>query len=509
MTNNTDHDFQQFRGVFDAPLATTQSFAARMEKLMSAEGGSAQKERPTAVLASPAIERSTPEIARRNHPLAIAAAVLTVLAVVVSSIWVLSGDVLQADYASAPSGLATVAADAPGTPGADVQLVAQRFPGVGESEYLLGVTEGVMLSSDSVIETDDIQITTLRARDASSGERLWEIRDFDLGEYSSNGEVLVGHEYSWSGQPSGFPPARDLVAIDLQSGDVLWRVAVSDNEEFRNENIDFKTPVIVGQLVVIAEATGSLQAFDLADGSAAWETSFDRGTGYESEYWYGESDASVRTTQYPLSAIEWRGYVVVINGDGVLQVFDGQTGTPKSTHEIEFQETDIVFTYGTILEGLPNGVLTARDDFTGNTPRAELKAIDPLTGEILWERGIEGQVWLTEPGAGTLAVQSSLWQESNWLLRLIGRDSYTSYQYFWIDAKTGDDILATERSRQDFTTYMVTDGHYACAVIETLICYDRAGTRHVVDIEPWGEPILADGILYIHTPEGLMTVDLP
>lgn len=512
MTTNNDHDFQQFRGAFDSAMMPDAEFKAKMEKLLKGEIPPESQRRTTSVIASPPTSSSATVVpTRRSHPLAIAAAVFTVFAVVVASVWVLSGDMLKGEYASAPSGIATMPADAPGTPGPDVHLNAERFPSVGEDQQLVVVDENVLVTVvwQHTEDSPDGSVTNrLMAQDAVSGEVQWELDNTEISHAMISEGKLIGYLYDWTSSDQQDNPKRELVAIDLKTGELLWEQESrydAESDRYRQLQID---PIIFNSQVVIAEANGEIRAWDIETGDQVWESTFDPGEGWTTQLSIGEGPTQ-EVTQRSIAITEWNGQIVIANGDGTVHLLDPESGTVVLTHDLAPLSDGYFVVNQLQLYALPSGVLMVREPSGPAGLRAEILAFDPVSGAIHWEREFDGQLRVDVSNAGTIALNSHVWKEYAWYLRPFGLAGYSTFQFSWIDGETGEDILVTDRGKLEAVQITVTNGEYACTRAEDFVCFDRNGTRHIIDLIPWGDAILGDDAFYVNTEDGLFTVTLP
>ena len=523
MTQNNDHDFQQFRGAFDDAMIPDASFKAKMEKLLQSEKP-IEAERTSTVLASPSKKQSDTVIpARRSHPLMIAVAVLTVFSVVIASVWVLSGDVLEGEYASAPSGVATLPADAPGMPGDDVYLTAELFTNWHEGEYLIGVYEGVLLSSrwagdDSIPtlvspSTSTPQLahpTILTARDAVTGETLWEqtYEDFRIVDVHNGSIIALQNE--WTEGDNVEIIDQHLTILDLQTGEL--RSSQSTDFALQDSWHGTADPVVTGVYIVAATDDGTARGWSIDSGELVWETEFDAGVGWKTNMSYGDGPVE-EVTMRAVATTSWQDQVVIVNGDGTVITLDSATGEKVAAHASAPVNVDEARVVNLELYSLPTGVLILRDVIDDEMIH-EAIAVDPTDGALLWHRELDGQARVdldAQSDGASIAINEHVWQDYSAFLRFFGMAGYSTFQFHWIDSTTGEVILSTDRGKLEAPPVTLIDGNYACTRTELteIICFDRVGTRHVLEIEPWGDPVLANGVLYITTEEGLMSVQLP
>ncbi|MDQ0375106.1 outer membrane protein assembly factor BamB family protein [Cellulomonas humilata] len=105
-----------------------------------------------------------------------------------------------------------------------------------------------------------IEGSRMQARDATTGDRLWQ------ADRHTSGPVLVlrGLVYCTSGDSPG-----ELVAFDGRSGSVVWSANVGTYDQLARLMTDGRV-LLVGLTPAEGEAEGSLAAFALADGERLW-----------------------------------------------------------------------------------------------------------------------------------------------------------------------------------------------------------------------------------------------
>lgn len=522
MTHDTDHDFQQFRGKFDSAMVPDAAFKAKMEKLLNAEHQHVAAERVSSLIASPSTTGSGTVVpTRRNHPLMVAAAVLMVFAVVASSIWVLSGNVLEGEYANAPSGIATLPPDATGTPGPDVQLMTVPIDGLADVGSLLGIYDGVAIyyarqpaPQGLVRETSQPALTaepfarenSLIAADINTGQRLWNLDNVAVYSVSHSGEtlVLIQGDYGRFGEVQN----REITGINLRSGEVLWETAVADSSH-GVANQTGQISLVTEELVVIPDSDGVIRAWNPDSGQLIWENSFDPGKGNEVEWVTGSSQTETMRL-VNLAGTLWDDYIVIVNDNGALQVISPTTGETISTQDVMRKNTQ-----NQQLFSIPAGVVLFTQTSDQNGQRTEVSLINPLSGEVAWTTVFAGGAGSPSQAMdGSLVINSSEWHQNSMFLRLLGQSGYSTNQFYWIDGSTGQELLHTERERQarfPLYNFAVTNGDYACIRTEKteVVCFDRTGTRFVFEADLVGDMMFVEDRLYVTTEDGLATVTLP
>lgn len=525
MNHDTDHDFHQFRGTFDSAITPDAEFKAKMEKLLKAEKP-VVTERTSSVLASPP-KRPSESImpARRSSPLMIAAAVLTVFAVVVASVWVLSGDMLEGEYASAPSGIATMPADAPETPGPDVQLTANSFHSAPDGIYLQGIYDGVVITQQwrehvsekeseggSAVHSPE-RTSVIVAQDQATGEVLWELDQLDFSSPRVSNSVLVATRLNWNDLDSQGNPKLEVLALNLKTGEVLWSIPVGDvgpGPVVQTVRFDLE---VAANRVFIVYHSGTVQALDITSGEEVWETEFDPGDG-EILQFRDSNDQEWQETRYNVATAIWNDLLAIVSGNYILATLDIETGELRASHNLSESEPHDgrLMMLEMEIQPIPTGILLTSLVSGSDTPNSVVQLVDPVTGEVQWTHEFEGTIDLHVAENGAITVNSHIWKLNSWLLQLFGQSGYSTHQLFWMDGKTGVEILQTERSRSDWMPFAMTDGTYACtrSDISEIVCFDRSGTRYLMqELIPTGIPVMVKGVLYVPTADGLYKVQLP
>lgn len=506
MTQNNDHDFQQFRGQFDDAMMPGDAFKAKMEKLLQSEKP-VEAERTSSVIASPSTQNpSTFTPPRRSHPLMVAAAALTVFAVVIASVWVLSGEMLEGEYASAPAGIATVPADAPGMPGEDVALEPQLLTDAVTESYMIGMYGDVLLTTTWVADDTGFGKTIVTAVDRNTGEILWSKDHFDIQQVTSSGGTIVALRWHFNADGILEQNIQSMIAFHATTGVILWEHPMPGGEFPEIANY-YTNPVTIGDLVIVASPTGSATAWDVKTGDPRWEQDFDPGRGYAVEIYVNDNE-SVTGTYRPLSATSWNNQFVVANGDGLITVMNPETGAIQQEFSPVTPKGETVSADYVRLDSFPGAIVLS---IVPIKTEPEVVAVDPVTEEVIWAytTEISATTYTTVNEDGSVAWSSHEWVSTNWLQQLFGNHGHSTMRLVWVDGRTGEEILSTERIRVN-SIYMVnSDGQYVCTQMENYTCYDRSGTRHIVEGDSIGEALLVNGELYYSTEDGLYRVELP
>lgn len=242
-------------------------------------------------------------------------------------------------------------------------------PGFGEGLVLLGTAKGEVIALDAadgterwrtqlsseVLTAPVADLGTVVARtgdgkvfglDAAGGNQRWRLdRDIPVltlrgnaAPVLSQGHVLVGLE------------AGRLVALDLDSGQVVWESVVSvpsgRTELERIADID-GAPMVLDRTVYVATYQGEVAALSEATGRSLWQRKMSAYTGVAVDWrrvfvsddsgtlW--ALDADTGEVQWSQKSLSWRGLsapaviggqVVVGDFEGYVHFFDADTGTP-------------------------------------------------------------------------------------------------------------------------------------------------------------------------------------
>lgn len=281
--------------------------------------------------------------------------------------------------------------------------------------------------------------------DPTTGEEAWRIPIADRSDEPWGPSVDCGEVVGttlWCTVDEVVPGDGDaavrtrLVEIDLAARSVVGGRDLPDGA----------TVAVVGDLLAVATVSpegAAVEASDVASGSRRWRTVLD---GTDSAPWLGEEDGRLLvwggSGAWLLDPVDGR---VQAEGDGLAvtggQVLDWQGG-------------------GVRLLG-PNGRGTARadgtpvgvwpDDGSGGrllvlrlgdgTPQGLLRAVDPGTGEVVWERA------LPQDGTANLVLLDGV---------LYGAGGTAVWA---VDAATGEEVWTAEGERSDPSgTGLLTDG---------------------------------------------------
>lgn len=204
----------------------------------------------------------------------------------------------------------------------------------------------------------------------ATGERRWLAPVYSPSPpVIADGRVFV-HEIL----PPGGTYEETIAALDLASGEELWRVP------FAGQRADIaNVPVVVGSTLYVGDARGVVQALDIADGRTRWSA---------------PSDVEPLPASDGLEAIQWLGIVVAderhvytLTADGVFRALDLETGLDVWSEQIggKYAERIIGLTAMTdgetvVLDVVPS---TGADGPPGATITVALDAAD---GRPMWQR---------------------------------------------------------------------------------------------------------------------------
>lgn len=218
--------------------------------------------------------------------------------------------------------------------------------GLGIARYPIAPT----LSDGRLFAAD--QSGLLRAIDADSGERLWQV---ELGTPVSSGlRAAVGRVYL--GTRNG-----EVIALDQQDGEELWRTRVSSEV--------LAPPQVNSQFVVVQSVDGAVTALDRNTGEERWVHASSqpaltlRGTG------------TPRVIEQVTFAGFDNGRLVTLDNRSGQPLWDMRVAVPQGRSEVE-RLVD--------LDGQP--ILTQDGRLYVTSYNGRLLAMEATSGEILWER---------------------------------------------------------------------------------------------------------------------------
>lgn len=500
MKSGNDSDFTQFLGAFDHEIDPGADFTAQLRKQLRVDPPAAQPIQR--VLASPPKPQTTVAPPRRRpHPLMIAAAVLAVVAISLSSIWVLSDRAMPGQYAGPPE--VTLPLSASVTPGADVELTSNAVPNTDGYYLAIGTDHVVLLSA--VPPTDDGP--SIVALDPYTGERLWELSDVRLYQADLEGDVLYGLQPGTSDTSQweyGIQPT-DLSAFDVATGEQLWTVTLPTYDATTYWG---RLWVFDNEIMVVGSK--SILAVEAQRGEILWNVALET-LGIQPQPERAMSNLVVIGSN-----------LAVLDETGTLTVFDIESGTKVSqTTVFEVNQPDFVSLAE--LHLTQHGLLAEMSYVRDGKQLTIISLLDgSLSGDILWTRDIGkgGYSDLAVSENGDIALSVYSYKSYPGILSIIGLRSYSMASLIWIDGKTGEDILTTEPVRiSDYASMVViVNSEYACYQADVFMCLDRNGTRYLTSevqtsnnaaIYSDTQATLAQNTLWIHTDAGLRMIELP
>ncbi|NKY09899.1 PQQ-binding-like beta-propeller repeat protein [Cellulomonas hominis] len=281
--------------------------------------------------------------------------------------------------------------------------------------------------------------------DPTTGEEAWRIPIADRSDEPWAPSVDCGDPVGttlWCTVDEVVPGDGDaavrtrLVEVDLAAQSVVGGRDLPDGA----------TVAVVGDLLAVATASpegAAVEASDVASGSRRWRTVLDD---TDSAPWLGEEEGRLLvwggSGAWLLDPVDGR---VQAEGDG-LTVVDGQV--------LDWQGSGVrllgpdgrgtAWADGTPVgvwpdDGSAHGLLVLRRD--DGTPQGRMRAVDPGTGEVAWERT------LPQDGTSSLVLLDGV---------LYGAGGTTVWA---VDAATGAEVWTAEGERSDASgTGLLTDG---------------------------------------------------
>jgi outer membrane protein assembly factor BamB len=279
------------------------------------------------------------------------------------------------------------------------------------------------VAADGVVYVYDASGVVSGFKVANSGA-LWHVSAYPANARDGVGgggvAVAGGRVYAATGY-------GELVAIDISSSSILWRVRLDAPAR--------SAPAIGGGKVVVTAQSGVVQAFDAATGAAGWRASTDVSgaalLGAGSAAISGDtvvvagSSGQIQAFDLATGAVKWQASITtnssisaitglrdasaspVIHGDavyatgigGALVALDLKTGNVRWQQPIGSAETPIVSGGSLFLIDLENRMI----------------AIDIKTGKVIWAQTLPPRPSSSRRGswAGPVMAAGTLWATSN------------------------------------------------------------------------------------------------
>jgi outer membrane protein assembly factor BamB len=258
----------------------------------------------------------------------------------------------------------------------------------------------------------------------------------------------------------------------------------------------WETIEMAGDTVVLVLG-GELVAIDSLTGETRWQTDYHLAQTEEENY------------VQPPALLQVNGELYLGQVDGSVEVLDLATGAlvrqfalPPSlseAHPVSLQ-----------MFSVPAGLLVAADTYVGSGSLTTLVVVNPADGSAVWERALDHSGRINVAPDGSVAVATYAWNSAPLVLRLLGRDGYSTSALVWLDAN-GETILETEPVRlTDMSPLVIASSPtYACITVQEFTCFDRAGTRYLPDADNVWDARFEGDVQILFTDAGVMRVDLP
>jgi len=239
----------------------------------------------------------------------------------------------------------------------------------------------------------------VRGVDTKDGTVLWtRDMDTDIGagarsfvSAAGNTILLTASGPGLNPNPGPSDPDRSLWALDIQTGDVLWTIAVPAGGSIGH-------PATDGDLVFVwvAESAAeiSFRALDLADGAEVWRTEGAMGLGPplvdDGEVWTGSDDGALR-------GFDAQTGTELIRFDRIGLGLAGVASTPAVTEDrvffgndngtfyaIDRSSGDLVWSFETGSPNLPSSPVIANDLVIFGSFDGGVYALDIDSGDVRW-----------------------------------------------------------------------------------------------------------------------------
>ncbi len=287
-----------------------------------------------------------------------------------------------------------------------------------------------------------------------------------------------------------------VIAMDSATGKSVWEYAYQAPITVNMSRAPGPraTPLIVGNLIYTAGATGKFHCLDKRTGKVVWSHDL-----------YNELHGHVQDEYYSASPLAYKNTVIVPVGasGGSIMAFHQQTGA------VVWKKLDFKISYASPIlikvDGQEQCVVIMEDDIIG---------IDPNTGDLLWSHphknrtktNVSTPIW----GADNLLFCSSAYDSGSRALRLTRNGKQTKVEEVWFQKqlrvhvgnaiRIGDTIYAPsgDFSQVSFMAVKATSGE--------VVWQDRvAGKVNFLYADGRFIMLNEDGelLLAIPTPEGL------
>ncbi|MEP4077991.1 PQQ-binding-like beta-propeller repeat protein [Haloferula sp.] len=270
------------------------------------------------------------------------------------------------------------------------------------------------------VETSDKKNEVVRAFDRGTGEQLW--------ESSWKGSMMVPFYAAKNGSWVRSTPACDgkllyvggmrdvLVALDVQSGDVKWRVDFPEEAGTQRPQFGFVCSPLLGEDYLYVQAGSALRKIRKSDGKTMWKTLEDDramfGEAFSSPIWatIGGRKQIVVQTRMLLAGVSpengevlWSTPVKAFRGMNILtptpvgdHVFTASYGGGTFWYEIDSDDESQSVTelWNDKLEGNMSSPLVIDGKVYLHGRDKRFHCIDPGEKKVLWStKNIYGDYW--------------------------------------------------------------------------------------------------------------------
>ncbi len=169
----------------------------------------------------------------------------------------------------------------------------------------------------------------------------------------------------------------EIVALDAESGDELWRASAEDASNF------VSAPVVADGRVLTLDVIGGILAFDAEDGRFLWRTEVVNPIAPRGQPFILQGVGAPA----PVSA---DGQVFAVDVTGRVYSFDAETGAPRWDHALN--------------DPSRSSPLLTDDHVLVSTDSGRLSAVDRENGHLVWELDTGGSFLRGTSDAGELLV---------------------------------------------------------------------------------------------------------
>lgn len=543
-SHHEDSDFRQLTGAFDRPIAPSPRFAEELKARLAKE---TVAQKANIVPARPVSQRtaragSAPLVTRRKW-LDVAIAAALIVALLGGSFWYAANRIgddapsqpqvtrfaaepLDSTPTSPRDGVSMLPGD-PGNTNAYPETIdfSRTYTAESFGDVDMGAQEMLVVGDDLVFVggalTDPTNLSianpTLMSRDIASGDHNWSYQKPGTHLWPQQLATDGEHVYAVSFNPivptdtdtqvMGVPVTYHLVALDSETGEVLWETEqlheIAGVEP--SERYSTGAPVAVDNVVLVPYGPEILIALDSQSGEPVWILAPEEGESlYPDDAYLGGAPVVANGTT------AFRGLP-----DGSVEEVDIETGMVRSM--IPGPQDQEIITHMTLhLQG--DYLAIVRDVAPdGDNIRSTIDVHNVATGVSGWSMGTSSSLGNIVVSPDTLIANEFTYREPSWIEQVLPfiDSPMPQTHVLAFDLATGDGVEMFDLAEFDFPPTVSAAGNAICIATETVRCVDRDGNEMVVEgyeVEsyiPQNPPVYWNGQIIIGNGMGPLTIAKP